>query len=286
VDLGSLRRLVEFAVRAGAGAICLPAYASEFYKLSDEERAGVVEAAIEQASGRIPVVAQVNAPSSTAARRAARLAEEMGASAVNIGTPRLFALPEEDLGRYFRTVLDGIGIPAIIQDFNPGGPTLSAGFIAQLHRACPQFRYVKLEEAMLAGKVRAILEATGGEVGVIEGWGGMYLIELVRAGICACMPGLALTDLLARVFHLAGERREVEAYEVLQGVLPQIVYSLQNLELFHHAEKLLLQARGVLESPVVRDSTLTPSADDLNHIAFLNARVLELLDRLGMPKSF
>lgn len=286
VDFDAFKGLMDFAAGAGACAVCLPAYASEFYKLAGEERAAVLAAAIAHAAGRIPVIAQVNAPSMLQARRAAVRAQEMGAAAVNIGAPRLFAIPEADLFRYFAGVLEAVEVPAIVQDFNPGGATISPAFIARLHRAQPRFRYVKLEDAMLAGKVRAIREATGGEVGVIEGWGGMYLIELVRAGICACMPGLALADVLALVFREAAAGREEAAYDAFQGVLPQIVYSLQNLELFHHCEKLLLAARGVLATTVVRDATLMPSEDELVQIRFLNARVLELLGRLGLPLRY
>ena len=35
IDEDALRRLVEFAAAAGIGAVCLPAYGSEFYKLSE-----------------------------------------------------------------------------------------------------------------------------------------------------------------------------------------------------------------------------------------------------------
>ena len=37
-DWNSLKNLLDFAVQAGVSAVCLPAYASEFYKLTDSER--------------------------------------------------------------------------------------------------------------------------------------------------------------------------------------------------------------------------------------------------------
>ena len=43
VDETALRNLVEFAVSSKLQAVCLPAYASEFYKLSDEEKLQVVK---------------------------------------------------------------------------------------------------------------------------------------------------------------------------------------------------------------------------------------------------
>jgi 2-keto-3-deoxy-L-arabinonate dehydratase len=66
--------------------------------------------------------------------------------------------------------------------------------------------------------------------------------------------------------------------------LPQILFSLQNMELYHHAEKRLLVARGIIGESVVRDLRLSVNPLDAEHIDFLNANVLALLDRLNMPR--
>jgi 4-hydroxy-tetrahydrodipicolinate synthase len=69
------------------------------------------------------------------------------------------------------------------------------------------------------------------------------------------------------------------------GVLPQITYSLQSLEFYHHAEKALLVARGVLPKAVVRDATLTVGERDRAHIEFLNRKVMEWIDHLGLASK-
>jgi dihydrodipicolinate synthase/N-acetylneuraminate lyase len=285
IDSGALADLVEFGIAAGAWGVCLPAYASEFYKLSELERLAVVETAVEQARGRVPVIAQVNYYSARAAASAAQRAQELGATAICAAVPRLFAVGEADLLRFFDRILSAISVPLIIQDFNPGGASISAAFIADLHRMHPHFRYVKLEEGMMRPKVEAIRSVTSGEVGVLEGWGGMYMPELIPAGVCGVMPALSLTDVLARIYRLLREGRREEAYPIFQGVVPQIVYSLQNLELFHHAEKLLLADRGVLENTTVRELRIGIGEKDLEYIRFLNGRVLELLDSLQLPRN-
>jgi len=285
IDFDALGDLVEFAIAGGAWGVCLPAFASEFYKLSEQERQAVVLKAVEQARGRLPVIAQVNYP---AARLAARVAAEMqqaGASAINVAVPRLFALPEPDLARYFGRILDAIEVPLVIQDFNPGGPSVSVEFIRDLHRAHSHFRYVKLEEPLMGAKTEAILEATSGEVGVIEGWGGMYMLELMPSGICGVMPSLGLVDLLARVFGLARNGRRDEAFAVFQGILPQIVFSLEHMEVYHHVEKSLLADRGVLREANVRAASVTPRPHVEEYTRFVNGGVLALLDRLGMPRN-
>jgi 4-hydroxy-tetrahydrodipicolinate synthase len=284
IDYPALRRLIDFAIVSGCGAVCLPAYASEFYKLDPAERLELVETAVAHARGRAHVIAQVNYASAGQAVENARAAQSFGASAINAAVPRMFPVGERDLLRYFGRLLDAVDVPLVIQDFNPGGPSIGAGFISDLHRAHPNFRYVKLEEPLMGAKVEAILQATHGEVGVIEGWGGLYMLELIPRGICAVMPGLALSDLLNRVWRLARESRREEAYEIFQGIVPQIVHSLTNMEFFHCAEKLLLRDRGLLEEPIVRELRIDLAEPDTAYIRFLNGRVLALLDRLGMAR--
>ncbi len=284
VDWCAMRALLDFACSVEVSAVCLPAYASEFYKLSDAERRLLIERAVEYVDGRLPVIAQANSFSAVHAREMARFAQGVGASAVAVAVPRMFAVGEKDLLRYYGNILSGIDVPLLLQDVNPNGPSVSVEFIVELHRMYPHFRWVKLEEPMMASRVTSILDATSGEVGVLEGWGGMYLLELAPAGICGVMPGLGQADLLARVFRLVKLGRKQEAYDVFQGILPQIVFSLQNLELYHHAEKRLLVARGIIGESVVRDLRLSVNPLDAEHIDFLNANVIALLDRLNMPR--
>jgi 2-keto-3-deoxy-L-arabinonate dehydratase len=285
IDWEGLRALVDFACASGACAMCLPAYASEFYKLSEDERRQAIAEAVKHSSGRIPVIGQVNAFSAKQAAETALEAQRTGADAISVSVPRLFPLGERDILRYFDRILSAIEVPLIIQDFNPGGPTVSLDFIAGLHRAHPHFRYVKLEEPMMASKVEAVVQKTSGEVGVLEGWGGMYMLELIPAGICGVMPSLGAADVLARVFRLAKQGRMDDAYETFRDVLPLIVFSLQNLELLHHVEKSLLAARGIIKEVFVRDASLELHPHDRHHMRLLNRKILEALDRLNLPRN-
>ncbi len=212
-------------------------------------------------------------------------AQRAGVSAVSVSVPRLFPLAERDMFRYFDRILRAIDIPLVVQDFNPGGPTVSLEFIKNLHRTHPHFRYIKLEEPLMASKVHAIRQETAGNVGVLEGWGGMYMLELIPAGIVGVMPSLGAADILALVFKLVEEGYEDEAYQIFQSVLPQIVFSLQNVELLHHVEKSLLLARGILNEAVVRDSGLELNSHDRQHILFMNSKILATLDKLNLSRN-
>jgi len=282
VDFDALDGLMEFAVRAGVKAACLPAYGSEFYKLSDSERGKVVERAVQAAAGRLLVVAQSNHPSPRLASEIAIRNEDRGANIISFALPRQFALPEEELVRYSEKVCCAVRVPVLIQDFNPGGPTVGAAFARRLMQTVSNFCFLKLEESLMGAKVRAIREATQDVVGVLEGWGGMYLMELIPDGIAGAMPGLAMSDLFVRVWELARGGDIDEAMDIHAAMLPQIIYALQNMELFHHAEKLLLKARGLLDSAAVREPALPLDVAMATHLTALNRKVLRELARLQL----
>lgn len=285
IDWIALRSLLDFAAGADVNAVCLPAYASEFYKLTEAERREAIVVAVDQLRGKVPVIAQVNYPATLQAAGSVRQAQEDGASAVCCAVPRMFSLDDTALLRHFDRILQGIDIPLIIQDFNPGGSSASVSLIAELHRSHPHLRYVKLEEPLMGAKVEAILQETCGAVGVLEGWGGMYMLELIPAGISGVMPGLGICDVLARAFRLGKHGELDSAYELFQEVLPQIVFCLENLELYHHAEKLLLEARGIISKSVVRQASRTLLEREAKYIQFLNQRILHTLDRFGFPRN-
>jgi 4-hydroxy-tetrahydrodipicolinate synthase len=278
IDYDALSACVHFAVQCGVSAVCLPAYGSEFYKLSEAERGKVVETAVAAAGGRVAVIGQSNHPSAKLAAEIAKANEARGANLVSFALPRIFLLRDDDLLAYAQTICDAVQVPVLIQDFNPGGVTIGPDFCRRLVDLSPNFRYAKLEEPVMAPKVLAIREATGDRLGVLEGWGGLYMMELVGAGICGAMPGLALADMLQQVWILAKQGQEAEAWALYEKLLLQIVFSLQNFELFAWLDKDLLVRRGVIprESAYVRSATYKPDEHTWRYGQKLNARMAEL----------
>jgi 2-keto-3-deoxy-L-arabinonate dehydratase len=193
-----LRRIVRWIGEHGAGGMCTPAYASEYYKLTDKERDQVVSIVIDENGGRVPVVAQANHGSASVAAATAARYEQMGADVISIAVPRMFDLPGGDVLRYLGRVADAISIPLLVQDFNPGGATISPTDIDELNRQHPNFKYLKLEEPLMIDKLVSIVDTVGDRVGVLEGWGGLYMLELIPKIVRLCgqnafIPGYYLT---------------------------------------------------------------------------------------------
>jgi 4-hydroxy-tetrahydrodipicolinate synthase len=82
--------------------------------LSHQEHEQVVEWCVEQAKGRVPVIAGAGSNSTKEAISLAKHAEKVGADAVLVVTPYYNKPTQEGLYQHFKAVNDAIGIPIII----------------------------------------------------------------------------------------------------------------------------------------------------------------------------
>jgi len=278
IDEVSLRRTVDFVAQQNQ-AMCIPAYGGEFYKLSESEREQVIGITIEQCAGRVPVLAQANHGSSTVAAALARRYESMGADIISFAIPRMFGSTDEDVLRFCGTIADAVSIPILIQDFNPGGPTIDADFIKELHRRHENFRYAKLEEPLIIDKLLRIRDEVGSTVGILEGWGGMYMLEAISCGIVGIMPGVPYCDFLQLIYDARESGDNDRAYDLFAAALPMMYFSLQDFELFLQVEKRMLVRRGLFTSHHVRALTYTQTPAVLQHAEYLIEQLLRVMKK-------
>ena len=274
-----LRRAVDFVVQRGVAAMCLPAYGSEFYKLTEAERESVIAIAIDQSKRRIPVIAQANHPSAHVAADLAKRYERMGADAISFALPRQFGSTEQDLLNYCGQVSDSVSCPILIQDFNPGGPTVSPDFIATASGRHANISYFKLEEPMIIDKLVQIRDKVGDSVGILGGWGGYYMLESIPFGLCGIMPGVPICDLLDRVYRARQAGDDERAYDLFGSILPYIAFSLQDFELFLQVEKRLMVRRGLFKSDRCRPLLRTLSDSVSNYVDGLIDQIIRVIDR-------
>lgn len=285
IDVPSLKRVVDFVAQKNMAGMCLPAYGSEFYKLSEAERIQVVEVAIDANKKRIPVMAQANHPSAKHAADLAKRYQRMGADIISFAIPRQFATSDADILRYCGKICDAVSIPVLIQDFNPGGGTIDADFIEALHRRHRNFLFAKLEEPLIVDKLTRIREQVGNKVSILEGWGGYYMLEAIPNGICGIMPGVPYCELLDIIYKAREAGDNDRAYDLFASVAPIMNFTLQNFELFLQVEKRMLVKRGIFKMAHMRDLTLTPSAPNLEYVDLLINQLQRIYKREGIAFS-
>jgi 4-hydroxy-tetrahydrodipicolinate synthase len=136
LDLEAFGRLVERQIEAGSHGITVGGTTGEPGTLSLEERERLLEAAIEAASGRIPVIAGTGTGRLPDTLRLTRHAKRAGAAAVLVVTPYYVKPSQHGLVAYFEEVAAATDLPLILYDI-PGrsGVALSVETIARLAEA-------------------------------------------------------------------------------------------------------------------------------------------------------
>ncbi|EJW11281.1 Dihydrodipicolinate synthase [Rhodovulum sp. PH10] len=114
VDEAAYRALVDWQIAEGTNGLVPVGTTGESPTLSHDEHNKVVEWCVEQAAGRVPVIAGAGSNSTEEAITLARHAEKAGASAVLIVTPYYNKPTQEGLYQHFKAVNDAIGIPIVI----------------------------------------------------------------------------------------------------------------------------------------------------------------------------
>jgi 4-hydroxy-tetrahydrodipicolinate synthase len=114
VDQGAFRELVEWQIAEGTNGLVPVGTTGESPTLSHDEHKQVVEWCIDQAKGRVPVVAGAGSNSTREAIELAQHAEEAGADAVLVVTPYYNKPTQEGMYQHFKAINDAIGIPIIM----------------------------------------------------------------------------------------------------------------------------------------------------------------------------
>jgi len=119
VDEAAFRKLVDFQIENGTHGLVPVGTTGESPTLSHEEHDRVVEMCIEQAAGRVPVIAGAGSNSTAEAVRLAKHAAAAGADGVLIVSPYYNKPTQEGLYRHFTAVAEAVDVAVIVYDI-PG----------------------------------------------------------------------------------------------------------------------------------------------------------------------
>src|SRR6202046_4048528 len=119
VDEKAFRDLIDWQIAEGTSGLVPVGTTGESPTLSHDEHKEVVEWCVDQARGRVPVVAGAGSNSTKEAIDLARHAQAAGADAVLVVTPYYNKPTQEGLYQHFKAINGAIGIPIIIYNIPP-----------------------------------------------------------------------------------------------------------------------------------------------------------------------
>src|ERR1700689_2318599 len=119
LDEAAFRALVNWQIAEGTHGLVPVGTTGESPTVNHDEHKRVVEWCIDEAAGRVPVIAGAGSNSTREAIELAKHAEKAGADAVLVVTPYYNKPTQEGLYQHFKAVNDAIGIPILIYNI-PG----------------------------------------------------------------------------------------------------------------------------------------------------------------------
>lgn len=160
-----LRRLVDRLIAAGVHGLTPLGSTGEFAYLDAAQRRRIVEVVVDQAGGRVPVVAGVAATTTADAQRQARDYAAIGADGILAILEAYFPIPEAGVVDYFRAIADATARPVVLYT-NPTfqRSDLSLPAIEALSRH-PRIVAVK-DASTNTGRLLSILNRTEGRIAV------------------------------------------------------------------------------------------------------------------------
>ena len=118
-DEQAFRALVDWQISAGSHGLVPVGTTGESPTLTHEEHRRVVDVCIDEARGRVPVIAGAGSNNTVETIELARHAERAGADAALVVTPYYNKPTQEGLYRHFKAVNDAVGIPILIYNIPP-----------------------------------------------------------------------------------------------------------------------------------------------------------------------
>ena len=114
LDLPALARLIDFQIENGTAGIVVVGTTGESPTVSVEEHCRLIQAAIDDAAGRVPVIAGTGGNSTAEALELTRFAKRAGASACLSVVPYYNKPTQEGMYRHFRTIAESVDLPVLL----------------------------------------------------------------------------------------------------------------------------------------------------------------------------
>jgi 4-hydroxy-tetrahydrodipicolinate synthase len=123
VDYAALRRLIDWHIQEGTDCICVVGTTGESPTVTVEEHCEIIRASVQQAAGRVPIMAGCGANSTKEAIELAEFAKSVGANCQLQVVPYYNRPTQEGLFQHFSAISRAVDLPMVL--YNVPGRTVA-----------------------------------------------------------------------------------------------------------------------------------------------------------------
>jgi dihydrodipicolinate synthase/N-acetylneuraminate lyase len=248
VDYEDLAHEVEWLDRGGTYGIVWPQMASEYNRLSVEERLRGFKVIADAARGkRTAVVLGVQGLDTDAALNYVK-------HAVALSPDALIAIPPEkgslsEYRSYYGALAGATPLPVFIQDTGPHHPVeMPVSFILEMAKEHPNLGYIKEEVGPVLRRMGELQAHRPPMKRVFSGDAGKGMLVEMSQGSDGTMPGAAFADVYVQVWNAwqSGDRRKA------RGIFAHLLPLINLEEVAQQGYQFMLQRRGVFKTAVSR----------------------------------
>ncbi len=200
VDEDAYRQLIDWQIGQGVNGIVPCGTTGESATLSHQEHNRVIDIAVEEARGRVPVIAGTGSNSTAEAVRLTQHAKEAGADGALLITPYYNKPTQEGLYQHYRAVAEEARFPLVLYNV-PGrtGCNLLPETVARLAEL-PEVVGIKEATGDLK-QVSDVLEKCGDRLAVLSGddFTVLPLLALGGRGVISVLSNVVPADVSAMV---------------------------------------------------------------------------------------
>ena len=273
VDEAALRRLVDFQIDNGSHGVGCTGTTGEPTSMTFEERQHVIRIVVEQAAGRVPVLAGTGSNNTAESVALSRFAQEAGADAVLVVAPFHVRPSQEGLHRHFTAVAGAVDIPVMLYNI-PGraGVNIQPQTQRRIAESCSNVFGVKEANTDFV-QVSLDLAVCGRDWAVFSGIETLCYPMLALGGSGhVSATGNVLPREVAQLYELTREEKWTEARDLHFYLLE--INEVLFIETNPVPVKFLLGEMGLCQ-PVVRPPLAPPTPDQ-------QARIRDVATRYGL----
>jgi dihydrodipicolinate synthase/N-acetylneuraminate lyase len=251
VDVEGFRAVVEHVILSGVPALNLFGLASEYYKLTDQEREVLGSTLLARTRSNSDVMAflSVTDHATEVAVQRARHYEEQGADGLVVLPPFILRPSSAAIAEHIEAVLSAVTLPVVVQ-YAPSqtGVTVEPETWARLHQRRPNLGMVKVEAEPPGRYISTLRHVSQGRLNALVGYAGVQLPDALRRGASAVQPGCSFVEVYVELMRLWGSQDHAGFTHLHRNLLPFISYWMQGVELIVQVEKHILLRRGIIAS--------------------------------------
>jgi 4-hydroxy-tetrahydrodipicolinate synthase len=221
IDFVTFRKLINWQIENGSHGISVAGSTGEMTLLSYEEKVKLFEVAVQEASGKVTVVASTGSSNLNETIALSKEAEKIGCDALLITVPYYSRPNQEGIFEYFKKVSESVSLPIIIYNIPARtGTNIEPKTLKRLKEKCKNIIGVKEANPNFDQMSKDILEC-GEDFLVYSGIESLCypLLAIGGVGYLSATANL-LPKELAKLYELAKEGKWEEARKLHYKLLP------------------------------------------------------------------